>query len=60
MLEKVIEGHIEETIYDMAPAGEQRKLPHLKMNPLGERAIVSSGCMPPQHWIARASESKGS
>lgn len=39
MLEKGIEGHIEETIYDMAPGGVQRKWPHLKMNPWGESAI---------------------
>lgn len=33
MLEKGIEANIEETIYDMAPGGKQRKWPHLKMNP---------------------------
>ncbi len=36
MFEKGIEGEIEEIIYDMAPGGDQRKWPHLKMNPWGE------------------------
>ncbi|MEO6022063.1 MAG: hypothetical protein ABIP64_02910 [Burkholderiales bacterium] len=31
--ENGIAGHIEEVIYDMATGGEQRKWPHLKMNP---------------------------
>ena len=36
MFEKGIEGEIEEIIYDMTPGGDQRKWPHLKMNPWGE------------------------
>ena len=36
MLEKGIESHIEESIFNMAPGGEQRNWPHLKMNPWGE------------------------
>ena len=36
MHEKGIAGEFEEIIYDMAPGGEQRKWPHLKMNPWGE------------------------
>ena len=34
--EKGIAEHIEEVIYDMAPGGQQRQWPHLKMNPWGE------------------------
>ena len=34
--EKGINAHIKEVIYDMAPGGDQRKWPHLKMNPWGE------------------------
>ena len=34
--EKGINQHINEVIYDMAPRGDQRKWPHLKMNPWGE------------------------
>lgn len=34
--EKGIAEHVDEVIYDMAPGGEQRKWPHLKMNPWGE------------------------
>ena len=34
--EKGINQHINEVIYDMAPGGDQRKWPHLKMNPWGE------------------------
>ena len=34
--EKGIANLVEETIYDMAPGGDQRKWPHLKMNPWGE------------------------
>ena len=34
--EKGIAEQIEEVIYDMAPGGQQRKWPHLKMNPWGE------------------------
>ena len=36
MHEKGIADHFEEVIYDMAPGGDQRKWPHLKMNPWGE------------------------
>jgi glutathione S-transferase len=36
MCEKGIEDQFEEIIYDMAPGGDQRKWPHLKMNPWGE------------------------
>lgn len=38
MLEEGIEGHIEETIYDRAPGGEQRKWPHLRKNTWGRDA----------------------
>lgn len=41
MLEKGIEANIEETIYDMAPGGEQRKWPHLKMHPWGETPTLT-------------------
>ena len=34
--EKGITEQIEEIVYDMAPGGDQRKWPHLKMNPWGE------------------------
>ena len=34
--EKGIQDAFEEVIYDMAPGGEQRRWPHLKMNPWGE------------------------
>ena len=34
--EKGINAHINEVVYDMAPGGDQRKWPHLKMNPWGE------------------------
>lgn len=36
MHEKGIADQVEEIIYDMAPGGDQRKWPHLKMNPWGE------------------------
>lgn len=36
MHEKGIADQFDETVYDMAPGGEQRKWPHLKMNPWGE------------------------
>lgn len=36
MHEKGIADQFEERIYDMAPVGEQRQWPHLKMNPWGE------------------------
>lgn len=36
MHEKGIHDRFEEVIYDMAPGGEQRRWPHLKMNPWGE------------------------
>ena len=39
--EKGINQHIHEVIYDMAPIGEQRKWPHLKMNPWGETPTMA-------------------
>src|SRR3954463_240267 len=36
MHEKGIADQIQERIYNMSPAGEQRQWPHLKMNPWGE------------------------
>jgi len=36
MHEKGIAHHFDETVYDMAPGGEQRGWRHLKMNPWGE------------------------
>ena len=36
MHEKGIADQFQEVIYDMAPGGDQRKWPHLKMNPWGE------------------------
>ena len=36
MHEKGIASDFEETVYDMAPGGDQRKWPHLKMNTWGE------------------------
>ena len=36
MHEKGIADTVEEVVYDMAPGGEQRGWPHLKMNPWGE------------------------
>ena len=36
MHEKGIASDFEETVYDMAPGGDQRKWPHLKMNSWGE------------------------
>jgi len=36
MHEKGIADQFDEHIYDMAPGGDQRKWPHLKMNPWGE------------------------
>lgn len=36
LYEKGIEREIEEVIYDMTPGGDQRRWPHLKMNPWGE------------------------
>ena len=36
MHEKGIADQFDETIYDMAPGGDQRKWQHLKMNPWGE------------------------
>ena len=41
--EKGIAQHIEEVIYDMTPVGEQRKWPHLKMNPWGETPTLVLG-----------------
>ncbi|MHB1676293.1 MAG: glutathione S-transferase N-terminal domain-containing protein [Sulfuriferula sp.] len=39
--EKGIAEHFQETVYDMAPGGEQRKRPHLKMNPWGETPTLA-------------------
>lgn len=39
--EKGIAEHIEEVIYDMAPGGQQRQWPHLKMNPWGETPTLA-------------------
>ncbi|GAC1436910.1 MAG: glutathione S-transferase C-terminal domain-containing protein [Burkholderiaceae bacterium] len=36
MHEKGIANRFDETVYDMTPGGDQRKWPHLKMNPWGE------------------------
>ena len=43
--EKGIADQFEETIYDMSPGGDQRKWPHLKMNPWGETPtlVLSDG-----------------
>ena len=43
--EKGIAEQFEETIYDMSPGGDQRKWPHLKMNPWGETPtlVLSDG-----------------
>ncbi len=35
-LDKGMEDELEEVVYDMSPSGDQRKWPHLKMNPWGE------------------------
>ena len=39
--EKGIANEIEEVIYDMAPGGQQRQWPHLKMNPWGETPTLA-------------------
>lgn len=39
--EKGIQNSIEEIVYDMAPGGDQRKWPHLKMNPWGETPTLA-------------------
>jgi glutathione S-transferase len=39
--EKGIADEFDEIVYDMAPGGEQRKWPHLKMNPWGETPTLS-------------------
>jgi glutathione S-transferase len=41
MHEKGIGDRIEEVIYDMTPGGDQRKWPHLKMNPWGETPALT-------------------
>lgn len=45
LYEKGIAEQFEETIYDMSPGGDQRKWPHLKMNPWGETPtlVLSDG-----------------
>ena len=49
--EKGIAEQFEETIYDMSPGGDQRKWPHLKMNPWGETPtlVLSDG-----HYLSEA------
>ena len=39
--EKGIAEQFEEIIYDMAPGGQQRQWPHLKMNPWGETPTLA-------------------
>ena len=39
--EKGIADGVEEVIYDMAPGGDQRKWPHLKVNPWGETPTLA-------------------
>jgi glutathione S-transferase len=39
--EKGIQNSIEEIVYEMAPGGDQRKWPHLKMNPWGETPTLA-------------------
>lgn len=39
--EKGIADRIEEVVYDMTPGGDQRKWPHLKMNPWGETPTLA-------------------
>lgn len=54
--EKGIAEQFEETIYDMSPGGDQRKWPHLKMNPWGETPtlVLSDGhCLSEAAAIAR-------
>lgn len=54
--EKGIAEHFEETIYDMAPGGDQRKWPHLKMNLWGETptlALEGGGYLSETAGIAR-------
>ena len=41
MHEKGIAAHFDEVVYDMAPGGDQRKWPHLKMNPWGETPTLA-------------------
>lgn len=41
--EKGIVNQFDEVVYDMAPGGDQRKWPHLKMNPWGETPTLSLG-----------------
>ena len=41
--EKGIADQFDEVVYDMAPGGDQRKWPHLKMNPWGETPTLSLG-----------------
>ncbi len=40
-LEKGIKDELEEVIYGMSPGGDQRKWPHLKMNPWGETPTLT-------------------
>ena len=39
--EKGIADQFDETVYDMAPGGDQRKWPHMKMNPWGETPMLA-------------------
>jgi len=41
MHEKGIADQFSEVVYDMAPGGDQRKWPHLKMNPWGETPTLA-------------------
>lgn len=42
-LEKGIQDRLEEVVYAMTPGGDQRKWPHLKMNPWGETPTLEAG-----------------
>lgn len=53
-LEKGIEDRLEEVIYDMAPEGEQKKWPYLKINPFGETPTleVAEGEYPEGQYLS--------
>jgi hypothetical protein len=42
-LEKGIEDELQEVVYDTTPGGDQRKWPHLKINPWGDADPGASG-----------------
>jgi glutathione S-transferase len=42
-LERGIEDELQEVVYDMTPGGDQRKWPHLKINPWGDAAPGARG-----------------